>query len=247
MDSQPFIPNNTDLTEEAHEIFRRVWKRVMPDSQDSPIVIDSSKRVMTSVPNYSSNHKAVPELPPSNKDAKALQQDLKAEERLPHMEVLDVDNLSTVISHHKNDFPPRSAVPCLGSQNMPYEKLLQKMIQKELRNWHYYRTLARSVGGNVARVFASMAAADLQNAKRLSAAYFLISGVHFWPERGITPHITSYLTALRERFIDEQQDAAQYIAVATETSDPCLSQLLLEIAEGSLRHAHQIRLLVEQL
>ena len=148
---------------------------------------------------------------------------------------------------YKDDFPPRTDVPCLGLQSANFESVLQDRIDKELQNWLYYRSLARRVGGSAARVFASMAADDWQNAKRLSAVYFLISGVHYWPEKNNKIHITSYLTALRNRFIEEQQDAAFYVAAATESNDPCLSQLFLELAEGNLRHACQIRLLVEQV
>lgn len=253
MESITVTPDKIELTDEANELFQRVWKRVMPDSQESPILVNSSKYSAneTNTNEIHTEYAAETSLP--NKELLPLHMQDQSNQMAPNLpmtepirtELANMDEFSPC--HCKNDFPPRSAVPCLGSQNIHYEKLLQIMIRKEIQNWIYYRTLARRAGGSAARVFASMASDDLQNAKRLSAAYFLISGVHFWPERGGTPIITSYLSALRERFIDEQQDAAHYVAVATEASDPCLSQLLIDIAEDNLRHAYQIRVLIEQL
>lgn len=257
MDNKTYSPKKMELADEVNEIFQRVWKRVIPDSQESPIVVDPTRRKTAAIPNGAINSENTTELalPSSEQDVTTLQaqtnqmtQELsRTEASLAPMELVEMEDNSPVTSHRKNDFPPRTAVPCLGSQNVHYEKLLQTMIRKELHNWMYYRTLARRAGGSAARVFASIASDNWQSAKRLSAAYFLISGVHFWPERGAIPPIASYLTALRDRFIEEQQDAAHYIAVATESSDPCLSELLMEIAEDSLHHAYQIRLLVEQL
>jgi rubrerythrin len=255
MDSNPYIQDKKELTEEANEIFQRVWKRVMPDSKESPIVLHPTTRLMSASPSEIANDEIGKDLSVSKQDLEPSQEQnsetlyklSESDMNLHPIEVLAMDNLSSASSHQDNDFPLRSAVPCLGSQDMQYEKLLQKMIRKELQNWIYYRTLARRVNGSATRIFASMASDKLQNAKRLFAAYFLISGVQFWPERGTIPNITSYLTALRHRFIEEQQDSAYYIAAAAESTDPCLSQLFMEIAEGNLRHAYQIRILVEQI
>jgi rubrerythrin len=255
VENKTFNPNNIELTEEANEIFKRVWKRVIPDSQESPIVVEPIKYGINGTPSGTTDHASELSFPSSDEFPVSIQE--QSNQMVHDQPQLEPDSRSAQLakvepyapeaSHYKNDFPPRSAVPCLGSQNLHYEELLKAMIRKELQNWAYYRTLARRAGGSAARVLASMASEDWQNAKRLSAAHFLISGVQFWPERAGTPNITSYLTSLRDRFIDEQQDAAQYIANATESTDPCLSQLLLDIAEGNLRHAYQIRLLIEQL
>ncbi len=146
----------------------------------------------------------------------------------------------------QNDFPNGDAVSCLGSESLPFTGLLQEMIKKEIADWAYYRALAKRAGGAPSKVFSLMAAKELQHAKRLSAALFLISGFRYWPENTSKVNIPSYLSALRQRFLEEQQDASLYVAASSETIDPCLEQLFLEIAQSNGENAQQIRTLVEQ-
>ncbi len=149
--------------------------------------------------------------------------------------------------HCVNDFPPRSAVPWLGSCGPSFEGLLQELIRKEISDWNYYRTLARKAGGTAAKTLSAMAAEEWQCAKRLCAAYFLASGIHYWPDKTGKLNLTSYMGALRERFLEEQQDAETYSAAAVECQDECLCQIFEEIAALDRSHAHRIRLLVEQM
>ncbi len=149
--------------------------------------------------------------------------------------------------HCANDFPPQSAVTWLGSCGPSFEGLLQELIRKEISDWNYYRTLARKAGGTAAKTLSAMAAEEWQCAKRLCAAYFLASGIHYWPDKTGKLNFTSYMGALRERFLEEQQDAETYSAAAVECQDECLCQIFEEIAVLDRSHAHRIRLLVEQL
>lgn len=149
--------------------------------------------------------------------------------------------------HCYTDFPPKSAVPWLGSCGPAFDGLLQELIRKELSDWNYYRTLARKTGGTPAKTLSALAAEEWHCAKRLSAAYFLVSGIHYWPERTGKLNFTSYMGALRERFLEEQRDAETYGAAAAECRDECLCDLFEEIAGQNRDHAHRIRLLVEQM
>jgi len=147
----------------------------------------------------------------------------------------------------EGDFPPRCDVPYLGTYSMIFSQTLRDMIEKEIADWHFYRGLSRRSGGSAARMFSSMAADDWHAAKRLAGAYFLMTGEQYWPEKQSKVSIPSYHTALRECFVDEQQDAAAYVAAATECEDSCLCELFLELADENLRHVQQLRLLAEQI
>ena len=149
--------------------------------------------------------------------------------------------------HCSNDFPSQSAVPWLGGCGPSFDGLLQELIRKELSDWNYYRTLARKAGGTAAKILSTMAAEEWQCAKRLCAAYFLASGIHYWPDKTGKLQFASYMGALRERFLEEQQDAETYSAAAAECQDECLCQIFEEIADLDRSHAHRIRLLVEQM
>jgi ferritin len=144
----------------------------------------------------------------------------------------------------KSDFPTGAVF--LGEGSLDMAPLLQEFIRHELGDMRGYQALAKGTGGPQARVFQAMAQEEKTHAKRLFAAYFLISGVRYWPEVGKVTPPTSYLGALRQRFGEEQAGMAAYLAGAEATSDPCLRQLFLDLAQEEWEHACKIRALVEQ-
>ena len=144
----------------------------------------------------------------------------------------------------QRDFP--QGVVFLGEDSLDMAPLLQEMIRHELSDMRSYQALARAAGGSQARVFQGLANEEKTHAKRLSAAYFLISGVRYWPDGGKGPAPTSYLGALRQRFGEEQMGMSGYLAGAEATHDPCLRQLFLDLAKEEWEHACKIRGLVEQ-
>lgn len=157
--------------------------------------------------------------------------------------VLDAQNM-----HQEKDFPPLEEVPYLGSQNRHFSGLLEELIEKEGASWFFYRQLSRKAGGNAAKSFALLARDCHKNSKQLIAAYFLITGIHMLPkERQGKFTLPSYLSALRQCFIKEQQLASLYHAAAAESDDTGLSALFTKLAETHLQHANKIRELVEQL
>lgn len=145
------------------------------------------------------------------------------------------------------DFPSGDMVPCLGAASAEYGEQLREFIEDELSDWRYYQALARRAGSPGGRTLAGIAADEYRHAKRLAAAYFLISGVRYWPEKGTVAPAGSYLGALRHRFAAEQRGGADYLTAAAGCTDSCLRDLFLENAREEAAHAQQIRGLVEQL
>lgn len=142
-----------------------------------------------------------------------------------------------------SDFPGACGV--LGEACLACAGLLQEMVRRELADWREYQALARRAGGAPGRTLAAMAGEKKRRAKRLSAAYFLISGVKYWPEGEGVPRFPSYLGTLRRHFAQEQATMSAYLAGVEATSDPCLQQLFWEHAQENWTHACQIRKLVE--
>jgi rubrerythrin len=171
----------------------------------------------------------------------------REEEALPHgslqAEEGEMGVLPAPMPQSKSDFPTGAVF--LGEGSLDMAPLLQEMIRHELEDVRAYQAIAKRVGGTQARVFQALAQEEKTHAKRLSAAYFLISGVRYWPEGGKTTPPTSYLGALRQRFGEEQAGMAAYLAGAEATSDPCLRQLFLDLAREEWEHACKIRTLVE--
>ncbi|UQT49755.1 hypothetical protein M5E87_08800 [Flavonifractor plautii] len=97
-------------------------------------------------------------------------------------------------------------VPCLGASSAVYGAQLQRLIDRELADWRAYQALSRRAQGNSGRVLATIAADERRHAKRLSTAYFLISGVRYWPvDRVPNPSPAPFSAALREHFMEEQR------------------------------------------
>jgi len=125
---------------------------------------------------------------------------------------------------------------------------LLEQLRAHTTGWRATQSLARKAGGSMARVLSGMAADERRHAKRLSTAYFLITGERYQsPNMNGTRPPMDLMTGLREQFIQEQRGAAAYQGAAQETTDPCLRQLYQEIAREEQAHARMIRNLLEQM
>lgn len=138
-------------------------------------------------------------------------------------------------------------ISCLGPASAAYGAALQGYIDDELADWRRYQALARRTPGGGGRMLAAVAADERRHAKKLSTAYFLISGVRYWPEVKAAQNPMPLHAALRERFWAEQQGAASYQAAAAETTDPCLKELYTELAGEEEAHMWTVRGVLEGL
>lgn len=137
---------------------------------------------------------------------------------------------------------------CLGSASAVHGPQLQQYIDQELAAHRCCQALARRVPGGGGRMLSTMAAEQRRQAKRLSTAYFLISGVRYWPaDRSGSPVNGPVTAALREQFQAMQRYAACYRAAAAGTADPCLEALFHQSAEEAEAHAWVIRNVLEQM
>lgn len=139
-------------------------------------------------------------------------------------------------------------VPCFGRAGADHASALQDWIRGELGAWRTYQFLSSRSTGTTAKTLAAMAADERRHAKRLSAAYFLISGVRFFPH--VPPHRpagANFWAQIRSHFWAEQQLSAAYTAAAEETADLCLAALYRELAAEESAHADFLRALVEKM
>ncbi len=209
------------------EVFARVWRRVMPeDRPDCPFLLEEEEAVPALAP-----LPCAAEEPPAAPAAPAVPLPAVREDPCPC-----------------GQETPDGDVPCLGSASAVHGPQIQQYIDLELADWRAYLLLSRRAQGGAARVLATIAADERRHAKRLSTAYFLISGVRYWPaERAAAPSGLPFLAALREHFMAEQRGEAAYRAAAAETSDPCLQELYLELAGDENAHAWLLRGILEQM
>lgn len=256
------------------DVFDRVWKRVMPEERAGcPIVAVPCAPTMHtgSMPEAPAGTEApaapeepqVPaaretpgagELPaapemsdtietPETPDAPDAPEAPQLPEDSAPPEVSDAPESAAPTG---DDFPGQDAVPCLGSSSAGHADQLQEDILAELESWQLYRHLARRVTGSVARALSSLASDKHRAARRLAAAYFLISGVRYWPtDRLAVPRASSWLGALRRRFAAEQQMENRFRVQSLDTEDACLAELYRDLADECAAQAGMLRTLLE--
>ena len=136
----------------------------------------------------------------------------------------------------------------MGHSSAVYAPLLREMIDGETEDFRTYQALARRAGNSATRMLSTMAADKRRHAKRLSTAYFLITGEQYRsPNMNGSRPPMDLMNGLREQFIQEQRGAAAYEGAAQETTDPCLRQLFRELGQEAMGHARMIRSLLEQM
>lgn len=134
---------------------------------------------------------------------------------------------------------PAAALPAPAEPepSAPWGGALRRYIDGELAGWQQCRALARRLPGQAGRALAGAAAGELRHARRLSALYFLLSGVRYWPRQREAP-LPSVPAALRERFWAARQAAEAYRAAAGQSGEPAVAELFAQLAReeaGRLR------------
>ena len=109
------------------------------------------------------------------------------------------------------------------------------------------RAIARRANGPRAKTLSALACDHRMALRRLSAAYFLITGKRYAPKCAAPALPASLAMALRQQFVWEQQWERQNTQAAQATADPCLKELYLELAQEGALHAGCIRSLLEQM
>ena len=150
--------------------------------------------------------------------------------------------------HRGLDFPEGGESARLGPGSAAYGKQLQRQIADALESWQLYRYLARRSGGDGrGRMLSAMASEKHKAARKLAAAYFLVSGVRFWPvDRLAAPDIPSYLGSIRRAYLAEQQREQAYLLAGDDTTDTALAELYRDLAELSRGHGELLRAILEQ-
>lgn len=124
---------------------------------------------------------------------------------------------------------------------------LRRHVMDALEGWQFYRHLARRARGTDARVLNGLAGELHRSARKLSAAYFLLTGLRYWPSELLcTPAIPSYWGALRTRHQAEQHQETAYRMASDDWDDADMQDLYTELIEACQKRCRQLRTLLEQ-
>jgi len=229
---------------QEQEVFQRVWQRVMEgrSQQNSPI---ETAPVTPSAPQAipQTYPQAMPETYPQTlpqPPARWVDGDMSCDylaalaKAMPERRIQD---------QPVNDLPQAGLEPA-GDE---HTTRLRQQTLEALEAWQFYRHLARRTRGSTARMLTNLATDQHQLARKLAAAYFIHSGVRYWPSEQLTaPAITSYWGALRQRHQAEQQAELSYRMAMDDAGDDALVELYGELTESCRSHCRQLRALLEQ-
>ncbi len=131
-------------------------------------------------------------------------------------------------------------------QPQPKTCCLRQQVLDSLEQWQLARLLSRRAGKQ-SRQMSNVAAQLHQQAKQLSAAYFLQSGVRYWPVAQLTaPRITTYVVGLRHLYQRNQALTQEFQTCRSKAGSPDLMQLYGQLAQEGVKRAALLRQLLEQ-
>lgn len=142
---------------------------------------------------------------------------------------------------------PEVPLTCLGESSRPYTQAIRDMMDQTRGFLRSLQTLSRRSGGRAARVLTGIAADLRREERRLSTAYFLITGERYSPRQGGAAPSGPLSLALRTLFQQFHQRAAQARAAAQGTGDPCLRQLFQDLGDEAEFSAQRLRNLLEEM
>lgn len=146
--------------------------------------------------------------------------------------------------HRGNDLPQLWEEPQEASDRTAR---LRQHVMDSLDGWQFYRHVARRARGGDARVLNSLAGELHRQARKLSAAYFLLTGLRYWPSGTLAvPVIQSYWGALRQRHQAEQRQETAFRIAADDWDSPDMEELYAQLIEDCQRRCRQLRTLLER-
>lgn len=232
------------------DTFQRVWSRVMPD-QAAPAAGEESVPGIpdTAIPLEPSNPPE--EVPPVETPPDGEQP--PAEPELPPVPDCPAEPVCPECPTCP-ECPPCPEAPggetpdfCLGEASQGDSQRLEELMALAQAGAAVGRAMVRRAGGSCAKALSALACDHRLALKRLSAAYFLITGRRFAPKCPETKLPSSLPLALRRQFLWEQQWERKNRQAAQATADPCLKELYLELAQEGALHAGTIRSILEQM
>lgn len=215
-------------TSDSQEVFQRVWKRVMGGRPESASLIEVTE-----------------DSQPAREDAVEASAAVEMEAaETPAAPESSAAPASCPCDRLSCDLPVMGEEP---PQPSGCTTRLRQQVMESLEGWQFYRHLARRTRGSAARILNAMAADMHRQARKLSAAYFLLTGLRYWPSEQLsTPVISSYWGALRARHLAEQQQETSFLVAADEPVDSTLLELYQELTQGCQLRCRQLRALLEQ-
>ena len=141
-------------------------------------------------------------------------------------------------------------VCCMGTAAQEDIDVIRGFIEEELSDRRSYLACAASAPTPAARqLMRRLAAEEGGHARRLMGVHYLITGQNYSaavPLPANIPCTGSWREVLRLRYHEESCSGLNYRRASEETTDECLSEILLELSHDEYRHTRQLLCLLEK-
>ena len=206
------------------ETFERVWRRVMPNQDMSPIQVGAPTGPGTGAERQAERIPAPAQL--QNQDQGAA----------PAAQIQSSAQLQ-----------PQSQVPAPAEQAAGQVRQLEELMEGAWMGHRIYLELARRARGSGARTLNALAAEQRRTAQRLAACWFLLTGACYHFSSPPIPRVCPLAAALREPVLQEQKWRRLCQRAAAE-GDSTACGGLYETLDGQAEHRMEaIRCLLEQM
>ena len=215
--------------------FQRVWDRVMPgQTEPGPVIPDTAVPAEPAVP----PEEVPPQLSPVP--------ECPAEPQCPECPPCpDCPQCPVCPEGPGMEGPAEPPALCLGEASRGDSRRLEELMGLALTGARAGRLLARRASGTCARELSALAQDHRFAFRRLSAAYFLITGTQYAPAITIERKCWENLAqALRSCYHQEACNGFNYQRAADGTTDICLQKLLIRLGEQAYRRAEEVQALL---
>ncbi len=136
---------------------------------------------------------------------------------------------------------------CMGTEAAEMLEVVAGYIEAALSDRRYLLALARQAPSWARKDLRDMAAELQEQARRLTAAHYLITGQCYRPSLSNERiYVGRWCPALRERYHAAACSGLNYARSAEDSLDPCLSKLFEELSKQSYGHADTLMGLLER-
>lgn len=136
---------------------------------------------------------------------------------------------------------------CMGTAAADLLGVLTGFAEEELENQRQLQALSRQAPSWARQRLRELAAEEGENARRLMAVYYLITGECYRPRVGTGRIIPGgWCASLRERYHAAACTGMNYARAAESTTDICLTRLLEELSEESYQQADVLLTMLER-
>ena len=206
--------------------YDRIWKRVAPDLEPYPGMGAGIAEGAAVAP-----MQAAPPVPPVSP--------------IPAAQAVTEEGMPAA---RQEQLPGADPDPCcMGTAAQAVVDVVAGFVEEELADRRYLLAMSRQAPAWARQRLRDMAAEEGAHARRLMAAYYLITGECYRPaiDTGRIC-IGRWCPALRERYHMEACGGLNYAQAADGTTDPCLQRIFNVLSREEYRHAVEIMEMLER-